>query len=298
MKTTKQTVDELKSKLFTHRRYHEAGNRRDCTVEQWQKRERNETLAKWIGAIVFTPIFIALWSYISHHYGTCDGACTGACETVPWWLFFSWMGAMLISMISCMSLFVVPFLRPRPCYGRWIVAFDGIFYRYGKSPHRFVPFASLRNHRVEKPKSGFAVIVFDTNQEPLRIAKRADGDGNPIEFLPFLNYLIDRLAQNGRSNADLKPLLELQRVIRRRPVWRHCFQYTEYLMMACYFAPLLCVLPFYSFFFAIPYPAILWILALCVLIVCVMGLMLNSRLERWKNKRIDAMINLLAQNEN
>jgi hypothetical protein len=142
------------------------------------------------------------------------------------------------------------------------------------------------------------VIVFDTDQKPLRIGERADGDRNPIEFLPFLNYLIDRLTQSGWSNADLKPLLELQRIIRGRHVERHCFQYTEYLMMACYFAPLLCVLPFYSYFSAIPYPAILWILALCVLIVCMMGFMLNSQLERWKNKRIDAMINSLAQNEN
>ena len=76
-----------------------------------------------------------------------------------------------------------------------------------KSPHRFVLFSSLRNPRVEKPKSYYAVIVFDTDQEPLRIAEKAvDRD---TEFLPFLNLLIDRLEQKRWASTDLTRLLPI-----------------------------------------------------------------------------------------
>ena len=281
------TISDLKTQLFARRRYHEAGNRQGDTVEQWRKRERLMTLAIWIGAIVFMPIFIALWSYMDRHYGPR--------EPLPLWLILLWFSVMVIALSSCMYVPVFQFLRPRPCYGRWIIAFGGIFYRYGKSPHRFVPLASLRNLRVEKLKSGFAVIVFDTDQKPLRIAEQADGDRNRTVFLPFLNDLIDRLKQMGWSNPDLTPLLKLQRVIQGRYVDRQYFLYTLYLMMACYIAPIFCVLPFYSLITATPYPAVWCVMAFCVLVVCLIGYALNSRLECWKNKKIDEKLHSLAQ---
>jgi hypothetical protein len=189
-------------------------------------------------------------------------------------------------------------VRPRPCYGRWLIAFNGIFYRYGKSPHRFVPLTALRNVRVEKPHSRLAVIVFDTDQESLRIGERADGNRTPTEILPFLNYLIDRLKQIGWSNADLEPLLNLQRILQERLVDLHCFRHTDWLMMACYFAPLFCiVLPLYPFIRTIPYPAIIGVMVLCGFVLCLISFALNFRLERWKNKKIDEKLCALANME-
>ena len=280
----KPIADNLKSQLFARRRYHEAGNRPADTVEQRQKRERIETLVARTGAIVGTPIFIVLFVYMFHP------------KELPWWFAPSYFVTLIISSFSC-AMLLSQFTQPCPSYGRWIIAFDGIFYRYGKSPHRFVPFAFLRNVRVESPKSGFAVVVFDTDQEPLRIGEDIHVSRKPTEFLPFLNYVIDRLRQNGWSNVNLTPLLDLQRIIQRRIVHRQCFQYTNYLMMACYFVPLLCILPLYSYIAAVPYPAILWVVAFCILVACLVGFALNSRLERWKNKKIDALIQTLAERE-
>jgi len=288
MQTPKLITTDLPSQLFARRRYHEAGNRRNDTIEKWQKRERIGTLLLWIGAIVFTPIYIALWVYISH----CE--CEPG-EPAPWWFGISFVPSMLISLPSCCGLFV-KFLLPRPCYGRWIIAFDGLFYRYGKSPHRFVPLSSLRNLRVEKPKSLFAVVVFDTDQEPLRIAERTDRkDKKPTEFLPFLNYLIDRLKQIGWSNADLTPLLKLQRVFQGRYIERKILWYTDYIIIACYLAPVFCVLPFLHGIATVPDPAILWVMAFCILVVCSIGYALNSRLMRWENGKTDKILHSLAQ---
>ena len=276
MTLTKPTTDDLKTQLFARRRSHEAGNRPTDTIEKRQKRERMETLAIGIGAIVFTPILVALLVYMFH--------LEKMREPLPWWLILSTYFVIIISIPSCMFA-IDRLVNPRPSCGRWIIAFEGIFYRYGKSPHRFVPLDSLRNVRIEKPQSLFPVVVFDTNQETLRIGARVNADSKPTEFLPFLNYLIARLRQSGWSNAELIPLLDLQRIHQRRVarIW-----YTEYLMMACYFVPCFCVFPFFSYILnLVPYPAILWVGILCVAVVgfavCFIGSALNSQLERWKN---------------
>jgi hypothetical protein len=243
----------------------------------------------WVGAIVFTPILIASFVYMERHFGPR--------EPLPLWFILTTFPVIIIAPCSCMMI-ILQFVLPRPCHGRWIIAFDGIFYRYGKSPHRFVPFASLRNPRIEKPHSRFAVIVFDTEQESLRIGKRADGDRNQTDFLPFLNYLIDRLKRMGWSDADLAPLLELQHFLQGQLVPLGYFIDGGWAMAACYFAPLFCiVLPLYPFISAIPYPAIFWSLPVCGLVICLLGFALNSRLERWKNKKIDEKLRALSNME-
>ena len=288
MTPTKPTTDDLKTQLFARRRSHEAGNRPTDTIEKRRKRERMETLAIRIGAIVCTPIFITALVYICH---------SETHESMPWWCLPSLFFAYLIGLPSW-AFTIDRLVNPRPSCGRWIIAFSGIFYRYGKSPHRFVPLDSLRNPRVEKPQSPFPVVIFDTDQEPLRIGEQIRADRKPTEFLPFLNYLIDRLRQNEWSSTDLTPLLNLQQIHQRRVVHRQCFQFTVWLMMACYFVPCFCVSSFSPLIHTVPYPAILWVLAFCILVVCFIGFALNSRLERWKNKKIDAMIQTLAEGEN
>ena len=294
MKPVKPTTDDLKTQLFARRRSHEAGNRPTDTIEKRQKRERMETLAIGIGAIVFTPFLVALLVYTFH--------LEKMREPLPWWLILSTYFVIIISIPSCMFA-IDRLVNPRPSCGRWIIAFSGIFHRYGKSPHRFVPLDSLRNVRVEKPQSLFPVVVFDTDQEPLRIGEQIRADRKPTEFLPFLNYLIARLRQNGWSSTDLTPLLNLQQIHQRRVVHRQYFQFTVWLMMACYFVPCFCVFPFFSYILnLVPYPAILWVGILCVAVVGFavysIGSALNSRLKRWKNKKIDAMIRTLAEGEN
>ena len=190
-------------------------------------------------------------------------------------------------------------MSPKPSFGRWIIVHAGIFHRYGKSPHRFAPFASLRSVRVERPKSPFAVIVFETDHEPLRISGRNFSSNKSIshndDFLPFLNFLIDRLQRNGWNETGIASLLDLQRRHQERQVWRRYFRYTEWLMMACYFFPLFCVLPFYRYVCMVPYPAIIWVGILCCLIVTVIGLALNSRCERWKNKKVAEKLRSIKQ---
>ena len=66
-------------------------------------------------------------------------------------------------------------------------------------------------------------------------------------------------------------------------------------MMACYFVPLVCVLPFYHYIAAVPYPAIWLVMAFCGLVVFLIGFTLNFHLERWKDKRIGNILHLLAQ---
>ena len=290
MKTKKLSDSELKSRLFARRRYHEAGNHPDGTVEQWRKNEKIGTVLVWIGVIVFTPILIALLVEMERH------GPHAPLRSLPWWWIPSLCFVMPISICSCCHV-ILRFVLPHPCLGRWIIVNAGIFYRYGKSPRRFLPFSSLRNPRVEKPESLFAVVVFDTDEEPLRIAAKADGDRNRIELLPFLNDLIERLKQKGWATADLTPLLKLRRIIHGRLVEGARFPYSPWLSMACYYAALACVLLFYPFICMVPYPAIVWVGAFCGLVACLIGYTLNSRLEYWKNKKIDKILQELAQDE-
>ena len=284
-KPGKLSKEELRAQLFARRRFHEAGNYRDDTVEKLQKRQRLDKWGIWIWAI-FIPLSISLMIY--------QGKIIGLLEPLPiWWAYPLLIAhAASIGLGICFMVFLpIMFVRPSPCFGRWIIVNAGIFYRYGKSPHRFVPFSSLRNLRVEKPKSLYTVVSFDTEGEPLRIARWADGSGKlPLDFLPFLNLLIDHLRRNGWAETDLEPLLKLQRILQGRRVERHCLQYTTWLMIIVAYVTPIWVLPFYHYISTFSYPAILWVVAFCVLITCLIFFALNSRLERWKNGKIDKIL--------
>ena len=275
----KPAKPDLETDIFAHRRYFEIDHYQNDTLEQRRKRER---IGKWVCgilAIVFTPILIALFAYTGQNYTFH--------EPLPSWFDVLFICVCSISMLSiCLSMAFL--VLPKQCYGRWIIVNAGIFYRYGKSPHCFIPFSSLRNVHVERPKSSFAVVVFETNQEPLRIAECtfSSSKRNSTDFLPFLNFLIDRLQQNGWKETDLTPLLELQRKIQGRYIWGRYFQYTQWLMLTCFMLPMLCVLPFYRFICMFSYPAIRWVVILCCLVVTLIGLVLNSRCERWTNKKV------------
>jgi len=286
-KPGKLSKEELRAQLFARRRFHEAGNYRDDTVEKLKKRQRLEKWWMWAGAIIFMPISISLMVYLCR--------ADDLLEPLPIWWAFPLLIAMIVptSLGFCSTAYLIAmFVRPSPCFGRWIIVNAGIFYRYGKSPHRFVPFSSLRNLRVEKPKSLFAVIVFDTDGEPFRIARWADGSGKlpRFDFLPFLNLLIDHLRRNGWAETDLEPLLKLQRILQGRRVERHCLQYTTWLMIIVAYVTPIWVLPFYHYISTFSYPAIWWVVAFCVLITCLFFFALNSRLERWKNGKIDKIL--------
>ena len=297
MKPTKPTTDDLKTQLFARRRYHEAGNRPADTIEKRQKRERIPTLLLWIGAIVFTLFAVTLWIYALIRDPLLD------------WLTLPAGFSSLLSILLWLIL-LLDFLSTRQSCGRWIIAFDGIFYRYGKSPHRFVPLASLRNIRVKKSKNGarfFSSIVFDTDQEPLRIEGQTLADNKPTDFLPFLNYLIDRLTQSGWSSADLTPLLELQRFYQRRSIFARCIFLRGFVFVlgGCGFLILsfgivfLCKLYIIPHIINLPFPLFLFaVFAMCMLVVCPIAIVYFFQWERWKNKKIDAMIQTLAEGEN
>jgi len=280
----------LETELFACRRYYEVDNRRNDTVERRQKRDW--IIVRVIGmlAIVFTPITIALYVYMSQNYAPR--------EPLPWQLGVSMYCVTLISVPSCMITISILVL-PKPCFGRWIIVHAGIFHRYGKSPHRFVPFSSLRSVRVERPKSQFAVIVFETDHEPLRISERNFSSNKPKpndgDFLPFLNFLIDRLQRNDWNETAMAPLLDRQRMYQERRVWRRYLRYTQWLTMTCYFLPLFCILPFYRYLCMVPYPAIKWVVVLCCLVVALIGLALSSRCERWTNKKVTEKLRAIKQ---
>ena len=288
-----KNVPDLKSQLFARRRWHEIGNPPNDTLEQRRKRDRIVLVAVWVGAIVFTPIFFALLVYLP--ISLAPG------EVLP--LGFGLMIGLMICFVEILSLYscchlIVTFLNPKPGLGRWIIFNDGIFYRYGKSPHRFVSFSSFCNVRVEQPNH-FGVIVFDTTNEPLRISIRTrEGHcRSDTHVLPFLNFLIDRLQQNGWKETDLASLCELRRICQSRIVEEQYFLYMVWLMMACFFAPLLCVLLFYRYIVLLSYPVILWAIPVCILVVLSMGFALKSRLERWKNKKIAEKLHSLCSSE-
>ena len=176
--TMKPTTPDLKPELFACRRYYEADHRRNDTVEKRQKREWIEKWVLGILAAVFTPIMIAIFVYVSRNYAPR--------EPLPWQLGVSMYCVILISTPSCF-ITIGCLVLPKPGFGRWIIVNAGMFHRYGKSPHRFVPFSSLRSVRVERPKSRFAVIVFETDHEPLRISPCTFSSNKPNDdkFLPF-----------------------------------------------------------------------------------------------------------------
>jgi hypothetical protein len=190
----------------------------------------------------------------------------------------------------------VPFTLSVPTTMLWTldIRLRRNFLSLRKSPHRFVPLTALRNVRVEKPKTMFVVIAFDTDQEPFRIGEMTPLD-NRAKNLPFLNYLIDRLKQIGWSDSDLAPLHKLQRIIQGELVPLGYFIDGGWATLACYLAPVFCVFPLYPFIFAIPYPAIVWIAVFCGLVICLIGYALNSRLESWKNKKIDEKLHALSE---
>ena len=275
MKTRKPNLEELKSQLTARRRFHEAGNRRNDTVTQRQKRERIGEWAAWTGAIVLMPTTVVLLVQFDK--------LALAPLSQPLLLVSCYLG-----LCSTMHL-IFMFLRPKPCYGRWIIVHAGIFSRYGKSPHRFTPFSSLRNLHVEQPQSPFAVIAFDTDHEPLRIAKHAGP-----HLLPFLNLLIDHLRRNGRAETDLTPLFQFQRILQGRLASRCCLQCEEWLVLACSLATPFCVLPFSPYISTFPYPAIWWVVAFCIVVVVVIFFALHSRLERWRERKIDKILQSLS----
>ena len=226
----RQNAEELKSLLFSRRRFHQIGNRLNETVEQWQHRERLQWTVVWIIAIISTPIFIGLFWHMIQNYGPR--------EPLPFWFLFVFYPVLLTSLPSYMMILSFSILRPKDSFGRWIVFGQGIFYRYGKSSHTFVPFSEIRSIR-------FACVVLETYSETLRISERSSSahPGDTKDFLPFLNLLIDRMRQFCPANVEIKKMVEQQTIIRQRITERYCCRSADYLMMAAYFLPLflLCV---------------------------------------------------------
>ncbi len=281
-------AETLKAEIFARRRFHQIGNRVDETLEQWHRRERGERTIVWIIAIISTPILITLLHYMHQTYGPR--------EPLPFWFVVVSFPLIIASTSSCMMILVFFFLRPRESLGRWIIFGKGILHKYGKSPHRFVPFSSIRRIRVEMPNSRFSCIIFETASEPLRISECSSNAnvGDTKEFLPFLNLLIERLQQDGSNAVEIEKLTELHTIIRRRIVFLHCCQYYDWLMMAAYFAPLLLVIPLYPFIQKMEYPVIWFAVIATCLLVFTLRSVLNAFVQRWKNYRIDCIIESLS----
>ena len=287
MKNTESEKPDIESQVFARRRYHEVGNRRNDTVEKRQRYERTKNIVLWSMAIVFTPLLIALFIYMEQNYAPN--------EPLPEWLVFMSIPFTLFSIYPCMFL-ILTSITPPPCFGRWIIAFGGMFSRYGKSPHRFIPFSSLRNVRIERLKSEFAVITFETDQEPIRIpANIVDRTRTDTALLPFLNVLIDCLQRSGWKETDLAPLLKLQHIRQGWFVKHRYFAYTDYLMMALYFLSFFCVLPFYPFICTFSYPAIILAVVFCCVLAVLIGFTLNSQLEHWKDKKITEKLDAIKR---
>lgn len=288
MKTSKrQDAEELKSQLFSRRRYHEIGNRPDETVEQWQRRERWQWAITWGVAVVSTPIFIGLFWFMIRNYGPR--------EQLPFWFLLAFYPVFLTSLPSCMMILCFSVLRPKESSGRWIIFGQGIFYRYGKSSHTFIPFSEVYHIRVEKPRSGFSCIVLETDSQTLRISERSSNarPGDTKDFLPFLNLLVERMRQFCPMDNETENPLELQTIIRRRITERYCCRIADYLVMAAYALPLLLLFPLYPLIQKVEYPLIWGVMfGLCFPIVT-LGWLLNGFVERWKNRRIDRIIKSL-----
>lgn len=281
-------VDKLQSEVFSQRRYHEIANCPDDTLAQLLKRQRWGQILLRGCAIVSTPMLIGMLFYIGTNYAPH--------EPLPLWLACALFVSINVATPSCMSLLLVSCLRAKQTRGRWIVFRDGILYRYGKDPHRYVPFSSIRAIDVEKPRSEFSCVVLQTDTFPLHISERAGINKHETKFLPFLNFIVPRLQRYEQSIAGFSKLVELQRTLRRRTVSRgnqDLNRYSDWTVVVAYSLPLMILVPTYQFICVLPYPTIWWgIIPVCFVAVG-LGMIINRFFEKWKGRKIDSLIESL-----
>jgi hypothetical protein len=276
----KLPLPELEKLLFAERRYHEVGNSSKATFESFQKRQRFRRMTVWAGFILLTPVCIGIGMMI--HLGTAYGLH----DCIPLW--FSVSFGIGLDFMCVIQLYVVP---ARRTYGRWVIAFGGIFHKYGISPHRFVPFSSIQNIRAERINDIFSSIVLETETGELRISERSDGGRlTDTDFLPFLNSLVANLQRNRLENLDLRDLLTFQQRRHRRKVEHVCFFRVDCLMIAGYLVALLLTVSVKSVIsggispWSILSGAVLWsTIALAIF------------LNRWKRGQVNRLLKSLGE---
>ena len=270
---------DLLTLIFAHKRFHEVEYAITGTLQQREKREWYTKLLQWVCAIVFTPLLVGLWIYLDKTYGS------RGC--IPFGYIVLFFPIIIISTSSCCLLFT-RFFVSKPSWGRWIITSKGIYHQFGHETDRFVPFSSIRSVKVEKRKTFYAGIVFETDNGPLRIPERSI-DYRNTRFLPFLNLLLEQLQCSG-STVDVTPLTDFQLLLQKRKIERRHIQKVDWLLVLCFALPPFGVLPFYPWIHKLPYPIILWYCAACASFVLITTLLLFRILTRWKNKKIDAIL--------
>jgi hypothetical protein len=186
----------MSNPFFAKRRYHNAGNKPDETVESFLKKERFGLLLCLGLGILGVIGMVALIRY-------------PALPTV----WFICVALCSYPAIPC----IIIFLASHPTFknyslglsGRWVITSHGIHHRFGKSPARFVAWSDVHAVRCNERKKQ---IILETADAPLVITTWAL-EPEHIPILPFLNKLIELMKP---LPIDVESLIQLQEKERKK----------------------------------------------------------------------------------
>ncbi len=201
-------ISELAFDVFRIRRYHTAGNNPNDTMAAFRRRHRLSGTVFTLFAIVFAaPSVLIVVEMVQNFPRQPDD---GQLFAIPLGIL-----ALFFGYLAFHHLFI------RLNRGRWIITQAGLFHRYGKDQHRFLPWNAVVDVNLKKSR-GVTVIRVSSVDAEIDIADRDANFSSEMPFLPFLNMLIERLRS---APVDLEPLKELRDRDRKRAVLRRTNPY-------------------------------------------------------------------------
>ncbi|GHT14907.1 hypothetical protein FACS1894170_12280 [Planctomycetales bacterium] len=185
--------------FFTKRRYHNAENKPDETVESFLKKKRFAmSLCLGLGIPLGILGVIGMVSLFRYPDPPVWIACLAVCS---------------LAAIPFIAVCLESYRNFKDCslglLGRWVITSHGIHHCFGKSPARFVTWSDVHAIRYDARKKQ---IILETADTPLAISTWAQ---KPVDtpILPFLNKLIEILES---LPINIEPLLSLQEKERKK----------------------------------------------------------------------------------
>ncbi|MDR3109568.1 MAG: hypothetical protein LBU65_07775 [Planctomycetaceae bacterium] len=179
--------------FFAKRRYHNAGNKPDETVESYLKKQQYEFRLAF--GLSFLLGILGIIGFVLLRQLDDSRPASSILEVVAVLVTTCLICCPLIA-IPCLVISVAGIRLHRDCsrgfLGRWVITSHGIHHRFGKSPARFAAWSDVHTVQYDARKKQ---IIFETGTVPLVIAtwvtKSEHTEYTPI--LPFLNKLVELL---------------------------------------------------------------------------------------------------------
>jgi hypothetical protein len=207
--------------FFTKRRYHSAGNKPEETLDSYLKKQ-----PRWLWLLIGLCFFFGIPGVVGLVFMFYYGEPLKVCVTG--------LSFCLYPAIICFVFYLQIYRSYKACslgwFGRWFITRRGIYYRFGKSPPKFVNWTKIYAIQCDDRKRQ---IVLKTNSVPLIITIWTREKYDCTEFLPFLNQFIETL---NLLPIKIEPLLQLQEKEQKKYIAEHfCAVSKNFYLIFCVF---------------------------------------------------------------